>query len=93
MIGVCKFFKEFSEGTAPENCDFSQSWSAPNQTGDAALSAASHSSTIRTKGRAVFTPYLLKQIHNFSAIRLTTYSLLSVSGKYEIMLFPPGTNR
>ena len=27
----------FSEGSSPEGCDFPQSWSAPNQTGDATL--------------------------------------------------------
>ena len=27
----------FSEGSSPEDCDFPQSWSAPNQTGDATL--------------------------------------------------------
>ena len=27
----------FSEGSSPESCDFPQSWSAPNQTGDATL--------------------------------------------------------
>ncbi|MFZ1408662.1 MAG: hypothetical protein WAS91_12400, partial [Blautia wexlerae] len=27
----------FSEGSSPEGCDFPQSWSAPNHTGDATL--------------------------------------------------------